>query len=1020
MAAGLVLWMHAVGIAVALSVLAMATSPARAGDGPDTEGRALVSEHRDAFGSSPDARIQPEGLAGDDGVIPLKSCVVLLPEEKRFLQLALGGLLPALFVLTTATVILRNRLARREKALHAAAAEIRDQKERLDLALKGTQTAVWEYWPQTGKAAFSAEWFATLGYVPDDIPSSFSDWAALTHPDDAESVAQVMDDYIRGGGIGIVETQFRMRTRAGEWRWIMGKGRAVSWNEDGSPSRVIGMNVDIHRQKTVEHELREAEAISSALFSQAFNLFALLDLDGRILRINRSAMNTLRHGQDVLGQCFWEAPWWPDKEEGRRIGKTAMAIATGGDVYWSDAVHISRTGEERYIDFACSALKNEHGQCTFIIAEGRDITEYKSILKTMEKSERRFKSIFDHAPCAIVINDMQNGRFLEVNETFVKSTGFSREEALLMQAWEFTGFSPEQRRDIHQKIREGGVFNLEVESRRFDGMAGHLLFSSVPVPYGEKDAFLSMVLDITDTKRAGLALAESEKKYRDIFNNAPIGIFRSTLDGHFLDANPTLASMFGYENSAHIIREVKDIARDIYPRPQARHTLLEALRRSPEGATMEVEFRRRDGSPLYGVMHASLQTGEEGSPAYLDGTIEDITERKRAEEALKASERTFSELFMLSPDCIVLSNLETGRIIQVNEAFLALLGYDRTEVLGLTRDELGLHSDLRQLEMLTEQVRRHGKFHNVEMQFYHKDGHSSTHLVSAKTIMISGQAALMSISRDVTEMRKIQAMMVQSEKMVSLGGIAAGVAHEINNPLGIIVQAAQNLKQRSRPDFPKNIEAAEGLGLDMAAMDRYMRARKLDEFIDHIQDAAVRASEIITRMLLFSRKSESRRQSCDVRKIIDEAVALARNDYDLKKAYDFKQIAVSIVVEEPVPDIICTETEIEQVILNILRNAAQAMAEASPAQTEPRIDIHVRVHGEFLRMEVHDNGPGMTPDVQKRIMEPFFTTKPPGIGTGLGLSVSYFIITTGHGGHFSASSELGKGTVFVIDLPIAG
>ena len=1020
MAARFVLWMHAVGIAVTLFVLAMAASPARAGEGPEADERTRVSEHRDAFGSSPDARIQPEGLAGGDGVIPLKSCVFLLPEEKRFLQFALGGLLPVLFVLTATAVVLRNRLARREKALHAAAAEIRDQTERLDLTLKGTQTAVWEYWPQTGKAAFSAEWFATLGYIPDDVPSSFAGWAALTHPDDAESVAQVMDDYIRGGGIGIVETQFRMRTTAGEWRWIMGKGRAVSWNEDGSPSRIIGMSVDIHRQKTVEHELRAAEAISSALFSQAFNLFALLDLDGRILRINRSAINTLRHEQEVLGQCFWEAPWWPDKEEGRRIGKTAMAIATGGGVYWSDAVHVSRTGEERYIDFACSALKNEHGQCTYIIAEGRDITEYRNILKTKEKSERRFKSIFDHAPCAIVINEMENGRFLEVNDAFVKSTGFSREDALLMQAREFTGSTPEQCRAIRGTIRQGGIFNREIESRRSDGKTAHLLFSSVPVPYGDTDAILSMVLDITDKKRAELALAESEKKYRDIFNNAPMGIFRSTLDGNFLDANPTLARMFGYESSAHIIREVRDIARDIYPRPQAREAFLNALRRNPEGATMEVEFKRRDGTPLYGVMHASLQTGETGEAAYLDGTIEDITERKRAEEALKASEKTFSELFMLSPDCIVLSNLETGRIIEVNEAFLAMLGYDRAELLGLTPAELGLHSDLRQLEMLREQVRHGGSFHNVEMEFYRKDGSASTHLVSARTIMISGQTVLMSISRDVTEMRKIQAMMVQSEKMVSLGGIAAGVAHEINNPLGIIVQAAQNLKQRSRPDFPKNIQAAGELGLDMAAVNRYMRARKLDEFIEHIQQAAVRASEIITRMLLFSRKSESRRQSCDVRKIIDEAVALARNDYDLKKAYDFKQIVVSIAVEDPVPDIPCTETEIEQVILNLLRNAAQAMAEISPPPRESKIDIHVRVNGEFLRIEVRDNGPGMPPDVQKRIMEPFFTTKPTGIGTGLGLSVSYFIITTGHGGRFSASSELGRGTVFYIDLPIAG
>ncbi len=1017
---GFFLWMHAAKIAFAVFALTMAAAPECVALSPGTGEKAWGAERREMFAALSEEPGSEAKCPKDDDRIPLKSGAVFLPEEQWFLQLTVGGLVPALFVLAATAAMLRRRLVRRENALRAAAAELRDQKERLDLTLKGTQTSIWEYCPQTGKATFSADWFANLGYVPDDVPSSFAGWAALTHPDDAKSVVQVMDDYIQGGGIGIVETQFRMRTRAGEWRWIMGKGRAVSWDEDGSPNRIIGMNLDIHRQKTVEYELREAEAVTSALFNQAFNLFALLDLDGRILKINRSALDSLYHDPEILGQCFWEAPWWPDKEESRRIGQTAMAVATGGGVYWSDAVHVSRTGEERYIDFACSGLKNEHGQCTYIIAEGRDITEYRTILNTKEKSERRFKSIFDHSPFSIVINDMEDGRYLDVNDAFAKSTGFSREEALRMDSADFTDLTSEQCRAIRGTVRQGGVFNREIESRRSDGKTAHVLFSSVPVPYGDTDAILSMILDITDKKRAELALAESEKKYRDIFNNAPVGIFRSTLDGYFLDANPRLARMFGYESSAHIIREARDIARDIYPRPQARETFLNALRRNPVGATMEVEFKRRDGTPLYGIMHASLQTKETGEASYLDGTIEDITERKRAEEALKASERIFSELFMLSPDCIVLSNLETSRIIQVNEAFLAMLGYDRAEVLGLTRDELGLHSDLRQLEMLTEQVRQHGKFHNVEMQFYHKDGRSSTHLVSAKTIMISGQAALMSISRDVTEMRKIQAMMVQSEKMVSLGGIAAGVAHEINNPLGIIVQAAQNLKQRSRPDFAKNIQAAGELGLDMAAVDRYMRARKLDEFIEHIQQAAVRASEIITRMLLFSRKSESRRQACDVRKIINEAVALARNDYDLKKAYDFKQIVVSITVEEPVPDILCTETEIEQVILNLLRNSAQAMAEVSPALREPKIDIQVRVNGEFLRIEVHDNGPGMPPDVQKRIMEPFFTTKPPGVGTGLGLSVSYFIITKGHGGHFSVFSELGKGTVFFIDLPLAG
>jgi signal transduction histidine kinase len=258
---------------------------------------------------------------------------------------------------------------------------------------------------------------------------------------------------------------------------------------------------------------------------------------------------------------------------------------------------------------------------------------------------------------------------------------------------------------------------------------------------------------------------------------------------------------------------------------------------------------------------------------------------------------------------------------------------------------------------------------------------------------------------------------VQTEKMISVGGIAAGIAHEINNPLGIVLQAAQNLTQRLKPNFPKNAETAKAVGLDMEVMGRYIKARKLDLFLEDIQIAATRAAGIIRHMLDFSRRTESQRCLCDLPAIIDKAVALAGSDYDLKKSYDFKRIQITRDIAPDLPNISCTETEIEQVLLNLLRNAAQAMAAMAPPPEDPRIEIHATADADFVRIEVVDNGPGMTPEMQRRIFEPFFTTKPPGVGTGLGLSVSYFIITKGHKGRLTVSSAPGQGARFTIELP---
>jgi len=289
---------------------------------------------------------------------------------------------------------------------------------------------------------------------------------------------------------------------------------------------------------------------------------------------------------------------------------------------------------------------------------------------------------------------------------------------------------------------------------------------------------------------------------------------------------------------------------------------------------------------------------------------------------------------------------------------------------------------------------------------------------------VSGQVRMAVTLEDVTERVRVEEVMVQTEKMMSVGGLAAGMAHEINNPLGGILQSVQIIKRRLSPDIPRNDEAAGELGLKLADVLRYLESREIPSFVDAIQDSGVRAAHIVSNMLEFSRFSESKRTPANLGGVLDKAVELASNDYDLKKRFDFRRIQIAREFDSDLPEVRCTRTELEQVIFNLVKNAAQAMAGVGTAARDeavpetPRIALRLAHDGDFARIEVEDNGPGMNEEVRRRVFEPFYTTKPPGDGTGLGLSVSYFIITSNHKGTIEVESHPGRGTKFIIRLPL--
>lgn len=269
---------------------------------------------------------------------------------------------------------------------------------------------------------------------------------------------------------------------------------------------------------------------------------------------------------------------------------------------------------------------------------------------------------------------------------------------------------------------------------------------------------------------------------------------------------------------------------------------------------------------------------------------------------------------------------------------------------------------------------------------------------------------------DVTERVRMEERMVQTEKIMAIGGVAAGMAHEIKNPLSGILQTIQNTLRRLNPELAKNRDVAERVDIDLHRLNQYLEERGIIHYLESIKKASDRVTGMVQNMLLFSRTSDSKKKEVEPASIIEHVLELAYNDYDLKKKYGFRDIKIIREYQNNIPQIACTPIEIEQVILNLIRNASQAMSENGP-EKKPILIIRIKKIASWLCFEVEDNGPGIEESIKHRIFDPFFTTKTIGAGTGLGLSVSNFIITQNHQGLFQVDSTPGLGTRFTIKLP---
>jgi len=510
-------------------------------------------------------------------------------------------------------------------------------------------------------------------------------------------------------------------------------------------------------------------------------------------------------------------------------------------------------------------------------------------------------------------------------------------------------------------------------------------------------------------------IRDSEYRYRSLVEEINEWVWVVDKNGVITYSSPYLETLLGYEYQEVVGRRLIDLverqSKDNLPKSfQGHPTLTHAV------SDIELQVKTTRGTPI--VMELSavpVYTNENEFTGYR-GVARDISERKQTETELRQLRSYLANIIDSMPSIIIGVDIE-GIVTQWNSGAVKATGVTNIDAIGkpLATAFPRLAPEMSRVnEAITtrrEQVEMKREYQLNDKTYY--EG------ITIYPLVANGVEGAVIRVDDVSEQVHLEEMMIQSEKMLSVGGLAAGMAHEINNPLAGIMQTARVMINRlTLEDASANIAVAESVGTNMKIIHDFMEQRGILRMLEAINESGERVADIVDNMLSFARKSDANSESHNINELIDKSIELSASDYDLKKHHDFKSISIIREYDENLPAVSCEGVKIQQVLLNLFRNGAEAMQEAQASQPTFTLYTNYDAEHKSVNIIVADNGPGIEEEVRKRVFEPFFTTKPVGVGTGLGLSVSYFIITENHDGVMTVESELGKGTRFFIRLPI--
>lgn len=613
-----------------------------------------------------------------------------------------------------------------------------------------------------------------------------------------------------------------------------------------------------------------------------------------------------------------------------------------------------------------------------------------------KEGEALIRNYLDNAPDGIYMMDMK-GNFLYGNRKCEDFIGYSKDD-LIGKNFVETNILSEgslQRAaeliQVHAEGRPAGPYEFELIDKK--GRLVPVEVNTSLVRHRGKAVVLGFVRDITERKRADGELRKAEEKYRNIFENAVLGVFQSTPDGRFLSVNTAFAKMHGFESAEEMISATANIARDRYLESSDRERFKRLVGKRGTITSFEAPYRRKDGSTLWLSLNARIVRDSRGHVQYYEGTVQDITDSRRAKDALEESEERYRTAIEHSSDGVAIVKGE--RHVYVNRSFLSMFGYEDPEEFLGKGPYASVHPDDRERIMRINQERQKERYVPTRYEFkgMRKDGTAIHIEVSATRFVYQGEPATLAYLRDVTDRKHLESQLRQSQKMEAIGTLAGGVAHDFNNILAGILGFTEMVQDDMAPDSPEH----HRLGL--------------------VLKGAHRGRDLVKQILTFSRKVEYDQKPVALGGIVEEGLKLLR-----------PLLPATIEIQwngSPGDDIIFADSaQIHQVLMNLCTNSAQAMGKKGGVLEISVTGDHFKKDslppgmkpGEYAVLTLRDTGSGIKPEVLERIFDPFFTTKVKGEGTGLGLSVVHGIVKS-HGGSIRVESEPGKGSVFSIFLP---
>lgn len=867
-------------------------------------------------------------------------------------------------------------------------------------------------------------------HPPEDIP------ALLSH------VGRHQEDIQRSG-------TWRHRKKNGEIIEVEVTSHALP-DAHGKHYRVVAVD-DVSERKRAEEAVRESEARYRELFEYNPNPMLIYDESTfKILDVNEIAISHYGYSRAEFQTMTIADLHVPTDLPAMRSFISTHPGSTRKSTNWR---HKKKDGTVIDVEVSSHALPSHDGTKNRLVVIN-DVTERNRAEDALHKSEELYRMLIATLPDAIMLAGI-DGKISYASPNAYTMFGVSSEAEIIGHS-PLEWVVPEQRAEAREAF--GKVLSGVVETgRRFHFMRkngetfwGESSAATLTDGEGNITGVMLVTRDISERKRAEEALQRAEEKYRTMVERATVGFYQTTPDGKLLTANTSFARMLGYESPEDMLTSLNDIGNSFYVDPGRREEFIRAIQ--PQGSVTGFESRayRRDGSIMWVSEEVRAVCDDQGTVIRYEGTIADITQRKRAEELLATERNTLRTLIDSLPDRIYIKDTEC-RFVLNNTAHIRRLGCTRQqEVLGKTDFDFRPHDIASKSFADDKRVITTGKpLINKEEAVFSHTGEWEW-LLTTKVPLRDKQGTvvgLVGISHDITErvrrdqerqlletqlkernaelermvtdLKNMQGHLVQSEKMASLGQLVAGIAHEINNPLAFVASNLNRFKEyfddtltvlKEWQTVGKQLEAnplwEPQLRLLKSAeqqADLEFITEDFENLMRHSRDGAERIKSIVNKMRGFARTSGNEFQEANINEALEDTLTIVWNELKYKATIQ-KEYGT-------LPPVVCNIGELKQVFVNLLVNAAHAIAEKGV------ITIRTAHKGENVEIQVADTGSGIAPEHLNKIFDPFFTTKPVGKGTGLGLWICMTIIQNHHG-TITVDSRVGQGTTFTVTLPV--